>query len=389
MKRVIGLMLTLILCCSFLTGCVGEIAEVKIESDGSGVVNMQFGFTDEALETMVALGTDPSEIDHYKPFVYNGVTYYGENISQSFNSVSEFNDIMNGNAGIDTQELVNNTGAFNLTKDETGAFTFVLDVSNEDENIGVDVSEYTEEEIETLTENMQILFTITFPANITQIQGDSYGVSIKGNTLKLDFIKMSENESIQYVFISDIPNNIKFTDVADNHWANSAIYSLANGGLVAGIGNNQFAPNNTLTRAQFYQILARALGLEVGEENGYWAYKAIQSCNGYGVIVKPLDNISEVEFNVPILREEAVAAITLATEYIDINMTDIYNPISSLDIPDYDNIDSDYQEYILTAFEYGITSGTDSNKTFNPKGQLTRAQGCQLFYNLNWCSIPR
>ena len=166
MKKTLGLILTLIMCCCLMTGCVGEIADVKIEANGSGTIDMQFGFTEDALETMIALGTDPSEVKHYKPFVYNGITYYGDKISQTFETVSEFNEIMNGNAGLNTQELINNTGAFNLVQDEMGAFTFVLDVSNESENVGVDVSEYTEEEIETLTENMQIFFTITFPSNI-------------------------------------------------------------------------------------------------------------------------------------------------------------------------------------------------------------------------------
>ena len=389
MRKTIALILTLVMCCTLMTGCVGEIATVKIEPNGSGTIDMQFGFTDEAIETMVALGTDPKEIEHYKPFVYNGVTYYGETITQKFSNVSEFNDIMNGNAGVTPKELAENTGAFNLTKDETGAFWFTLDMSASDENIGVDISEYTEEEIKTLTENMQIFFTLTFPANVTQIDGDRNGVKINGNTLKLDFLKMSENECISYHFMTGVPNEIKFTDVAASFWASNAINSLANGGLVSGIGANQFAPNRVLTRAEFYQILARSTGLQTGTENDYWAYTAIKSCADFGFILKPFDEITEEEFNVPILREEAVAALIMARDYNETSLEQVYSFIVETDIPDYAEIDDMYKKHILTGYEFGVTNGVDSKKTFNPKGQLTRAQGCQMFYNLNWCTIPR
>lgn len=389
MRKMIALILTLVMCCTLMTGCVGEIATVKIEPNGSGTIDMQFGFTDEAIETMVALGTGPKEIEHYKPFVYNGVTYYGETIKQKFNNVSEFNDIMNGNAGVTPKEIAENTGAFNLAIDEMGAFNFTLDVSASEENIGVDVSEYTEEEIKTLTENMQILFTLTFPANVTQVEGEKNGVKINGNTIKLDFLKMSENEGMRYRFITGIPNETKFTDVADSFWASNAINSLANGGLVSGIGNNQFAPNRVLTRAEFYQILARSTGLKTGTENDYWAYTAIKSCGNFGFILKPFDEITEEEFNVPILREEAVAALIMARDYNETSLEQVSGPIMSIDIPDYAEIDDLYKKAVLTGYEFGVTNGVDSKKTFNPKGELTRAQGCQMFYNLNWCTVPR
>ena len=390
MKKMIALILTLVMCCTLMTGCVGEIATVKIEPNGSGTIDMQFGFTDEAIETMVALGTDPKEIEHYKPFVYNGVTYYGETISQKFANVSEFNTLMNGNMGLETQDVVENMGAFNLFKNEHGAFTFVLNLSNPENSIGVDTTEYTEEEIAILTENMQIIFTLVFPANVTQFAGDKNGVTINGNTLKLDFLKLSENETIEYVFVTGDASTIVFKDVSENHWANRAIYSLAYGGLVAGVGDNNFSPDTPLTRAQFYQILARATGLKVGEAHDYWAYTAIESCKNFGFILKSVDleNFNPAEFDKPITREEAVAALTIATDYGE-NIIKDYIPMDFTMIPDFNDIDEDYLTQVTLGYIYGITSGVDSNRTFNPKGNLTRAQGCQLFYNLNWCSIPR
>ena len=60
--------------------------------------------------------------------------------------------------------------------------------------------------------------------------------------------------------------------------------------------------------------------------------------------------------------------------------------ISSSSIPDFDSISPVYQDDILNAYTYGITNGVDANKTFSPKSLLTRAQVCQLFYNMGWTS---
>ena len=56
-------------------------------------------------------------------------------------------------------------------------------------------------------------------------------------------------------------------------------------------------------------------------------------------------------------------------------------------IPDYDEISPVYKESIKEAYKYGITSGMDDAHTFAPKSLLTRAQICQLFYNLGWTTI--
>lgn len=53
-------------------------------------------------------------------------------------------------------------------------------------------------------------------------------------------------------------------------------------------------------------------------------------------------------------------------------------------IPDADQIAADYLGDIKVAYKVGLCSGSDAAGTFNPKANITRAEVCQLFYNINW-----
>lgn len=53
-------------------------------------------------------------------------------------------------------------------------------------------------------------------------------------------------------------------------------------------------------------------------------------------------------------------------------------------IPDASEIAADYLDDIKVAYKVGLCSGSDAAGTFNPKANITRAEVCQLFYNINW-----
>lgn len=389
--KMLSLVLAMALCCSMLTGCMGAIAEVEVNADGSGTVALSAGMTKESLEMMASMDESGEAFDlsEYTPFVYNGVTYYGAVESAPFSSVEEFNEAMSDEVmeestnGVDSGSVTlsqNKDGSFNLTivaTPETG------DTTELKESATTEGSEVDPAMVEELLKDFAIVYKFKFPNDVKQIQGPTAGITITGNELVMDMMKLGEiKETTTYLFTTSDEkiSSPVFVDVQPNAWYYNAVMAMAEGGLVAGVGNNKFNPEGTLTYAQFCTILARAKMLDTTSENGYWAYGSIKSCIQAGYIVDR-GEITSANYDVAIPREAAVAAMYKGKQ------AELFLPTNTLtatDIPDYDKISDVYKNDILNAYKYGITAGMDANRTFNPQGQLTRAQVCQLFYNLDW-----
>jgi len=105
-----------------------------------------------------------------------------------------------------------------------------------------------------------------------------------------------------------------FSDVAINHWFNNAVSTMSNAEVVRGRPDGTFAPNNTITRAEFVAMVARFLGEEHREQtvtfydiDGHWAYDYINRLAGLGW-VQGTGNGS-FNPNAPVTRAEAAAII--------------------------------------------------------------------------------
>lgn len=104
-------------------------------------------------------------------------------------------------------------------------------------------------------------------------------------------------------------NTNKFADCDPNAWYNEAVSTLANLGIIAGYGNGNFGPNDTITRAQFATICARIGNLKMTGANSFtdvksdaWYYSYVQAAAdnnwvaGYGNgKFGPDDNITRAQ----------------------------------------------------------------------------------------------
>jgi hypothetical protein len=101
-----------------------------------------------------------------------------------------------------------------------------------------------------------------------------------------------------------------FSDVPDDFWAKPAIVALSSRGVISGMDNNTFQPNKQITRAEFAGMIQK--GFEKAKvkdaikftdiKNGYWAETAIDEATqtgfmaGYpGAVFKPDQSIPRVE----------------------------------------------------------------------------------------------
>lgn len=180
-------------------------------------------------------------------------------------------------------------------------------------------------------------------------------------------------------------NPVSFSDIASDAWYKDAVDFIAAREITTGVGNDLFAPENTLTRAQFIVMLMRAYGIEPDEDivenfddagdtyyTGYLsAAKRLGISNGIGNNLYAPDQ--------EITREQMFTLLYRTLEILG-------------ELPDDDtgNTLANYSdagiisEYALDAMEAlvacGIVNGSDG--MLDPAGNSTRAQMAQVLYNL-------
>lgn len=176
----------------------------------------------------------------------------------------------------------------------------------------------------------------------------------------------------------------KFTDVPSNHWAAASISKMAEGGLIAGYGNNKYGPNDKFNIDQMATIIARAKGQPVTPQGGYWAYNAVDYCVNTLKCLPSQGYISADNYSKVCSRE--LAYYMLVTGLGKGPNGDAPNApaITAASIPDYADIDGAYQAAVVQAYQLGLTVGVDSKGTFSPKSDLNRAQAATMFVRAGW-----
>lgn len=169
--------------------------------------------------------------------------------------------------------------------------------------------------------------------------------------------------------------SVEFTDVPSNHWASSSISEMADKGIMSGIGNNLFAPSNTLTGAEFVTMIVRhfyedKLGTE--GEKWYSEFMAVAEKEGIlaGTSITAEDvinryDMAQLMYNV--LRAKGISTTPL--------------PDTSK-VADWSAVPSTYRDAVSVCYNMGMLSGIDSKGTFNGNGKMDRAQAAVVMDRL-------
>lgn len=173
-----------------------------------------------------------------------------------------------------------------------------------------------------------------------------------------------------------------FSDVPAKHWANASISAIAEGGLMEGYGYNKFGPGDKLNIDQMAQIICNAKGYVADEAGSYWGANAVDYCRDKLHCLPNFGTTSKANYSVPCTRELAVYMMVKGLGSADQSKANGY--IKSMDIPDWGYISPQYMDAVLKAYKLGIVSGTDAKGTFNPKGELSRAEMAQILYNAGY-----
>ena len=172
-----------------------------------------------------------------------------------------------------------------------------------------------------------------------------------------------------------------FSDVSPRDWFALWVDIAYNVGLTSGVGENRYAPNQTLTVAEALKLAATIESRYQGDdfhlstEGGpYWYVPAVDYCLASGMIQK--GDFTERDYGRAVTRREAAelfAATSLAKAMPELNSL----ARVKASVPDIRSGDEG-AEAIYSLYAKGILSGVDSRLTFQPEGTFTRAEAAAI-----------
>ncbi|MFF2483497.1 S-layer homology domain-containing protein [Paenibacillus sp. NPDC058071] len=180
-----------------------------------------------------------------------------------------------------------------------------------------------------------------------------------------------------------------FADLA-GHWAKADVEHLASKLLVNGKTANHFAPDETISRAEFLALLVRGLGLSVKEKEGSTRFVDVPASAWYAPLVYAavenglVKGNGEDRFasNDPITREQMAVLIGNVLSFIG-HETDNDKQVDGYlaAFTDRDSISSWAKSAVARAAEAGIMKGMVDGR-FAPTENATRAQAAVMFNRL-------
>ena len=158
-----------------------------------------------------------------------------------------------------------------------------------------------------------------------------------------------------------VDNSKGFIDIR-NHWAEDEIDFVSARGLVNGMSDTIYAPNNSTTRAQLWTILARQNNADL-TGGSIWYEKAQNWAKSKGVSdgANPNGTINRAQMVTMLWRAVGQPAAGSAANFTDVSA------------------DAYYAQAVSWAVENGITTGVGGGR-FDPNATCTRAQIATFLY---------
>lgn len=158
-----------------------------------------------------------------------------------------------------------------------------------------------------------------------------------------------------------------FNDVPETFWANAEITWASENGIMNGMGENRFAPDNTVSRQQLWMVLGRLAGAAPSDMT---AASAWAKENGISDGTMPGGNVSRQQLVAMLYRYARLQGIS----------ADALADISGY--PDNGSVANYARDALAWAIANGIINGTSDGR-LNPEGTATRAQFAVIMYRFD------
>lgn len=174
--------------------------------------------------------------------------------------------------------------------------------------------------------------------------------------------------------------SVEFTDVPSSHWAHASVIEMAEKGVVAGVGNNLFAPDTTVSYAQFATMIVRSFyDDQLGNGGDKWYSSFMTTAEKAGILegTKVIGNDALVEAGINRYEMAQVMYNVLRDQ-----LGEIAIDFDTTAIADWASIPDNYKDAVSLCYHYGTLSGTDGKGTFSGTTMMTRAQAAVVMDRL-------
>lgn len=193
-----------------------------------------------------------------------------------------------------------------------------------------------------------------------------------------------------------LPSESPFKDVTGQvKWSDPFILALYGKGIIKGKAAGKFAPDDTMSRAEFVALLLKAAGIDEELERGkdkdehedarmfpdvrrsHWAYSYIRRALEIGLITKE-EYPDGFEPDEPITRMEMAV---IAVRAMGLQNEAERRAGDELPFSDAHKVEWRYRGYVSVAVEAGVLSGTDEGR-IDPGGLVTRRQAAVVVWRV-------
>lgn len=193
-------------------------------------------------------------------------------------------------------------------------------------------------------------------------------------------VKMKVNHFSHYVIGY---NKVEFTDVVSTQWYADAVNFVAARQFFYGVSEDEFAPDDDMTRAMFAKVIANLEGADLTRYNTS-VFVDVDKDAWYGAAIawavdkKIVSGVGNGSFDpgAPVTREQMAVMLHNYMEYKGIKFAGTSQPAFA----DANAVSDWAKDAVTTIQSYGIISGIGGN-TFAPKANADRAAVASIFKN--------
>lgn len=209
------------------------------------------------------------------------------------------------------------------------------------------------------------------------------GIKISGGDVTTSGISIPAEPEIIPEAKEEADKNEFFSDVDKEHWAYQYIASMAEKGIINGFEDNTFKPEESITRAEFAKMIMTGEIVENSldaafddvDENA-WYYDYVCNAASIGLICGVGDGRFLPDEN--ITREEAAVIMYRFAEYRNKSLLPFRMNINFDDEEDISDFAVGSIDALYTA---EVINGSDDGN-FYPKKSISRAESATMIYNL-------